>query len=288
MHILVSLFFPTLPYIIDLRDLWTASPTNPFIHRSPFSKLRFFFISKIEYLIFSRASAFITVSPSYASHLSSMYNKPSCVVFNSLSNAQVDHIHSLSNSVTPNSSTTSVVISYAGSVYSNRDIISILTILAQNNPQYNITFQYMGSCPESYFRTLKLPNLELDYLGTVSQDDAYRNCMSSSVNISIISSLSTNDLSNYPENGILTGKLFEAFEFPNCQLVVTNPSSDVYHLPYLPSHLCIKSIDTLSNFKFSSAILSHHKCSSSGISVNHQYSKLNSQSFQDLLSSSNL
>ena len=99
------------------------------------------------------------------------------------------------------------MISYAGSVYSNRDIISILTILAQNNPQYNITFQYMGSCPESYFRTLKLPNLQLDYLGTVSQDDAYRNCMSSSVNISIISSLSTNDLSNYPENGILTGKL---------------------------------------------------------------------------------
>ena len=76
------------------------------------------------------------------------------VLFLILSNAQVDHIHSLSNSVTPNSSTTSVVISYAGSVYSNRDIISILTILAQNNPNTILLFNIWDHVLNLYFRTL--------------------------------------------------------------------------------------------------------------------------------------
>lgn len=222
-----------VPYALDIRDLWIDSPTHPYLQYSLYRKYAHLFLSHVQHWILSAASFIITISPSYASFIHDRFPlSKTSVVYNNLTPSQSSQIALIPKVESPHPPT-HISITYAGAIYGNRDVAAVLNILCtQYFSDRHVIFTYMGSAKYDIFSSLShLSNLTVKLSGYVSHDLALQSCLSSDLNLVLISTEPDDHTTNsLTSAGILTAKLFESLEFTNPQLILAPRHFDVYRL----------------------------------------------------------
>lgn len=242
-----------VPFALDIRDLWIDSPTHPYLHYPLYRTYAHLFLSHVQHRLLSAASFFITISPSYASFLQDRFPlSKTSVVYNNLTPSQASQIALIPKVKSPYPSS-HISITYAGAIYGNRDIAAVLNILCtQYFSHRHVVFTYMGSAKHGTFSSLShLSNLTVNISGYVSHDFALQTCLSSDLNLILISTAPSDHVTNsLTSAGILTAKLFESLEFTNPQLLLAPRHFDVYRLfadMNTADHILLASYEQLSH-----------------------------------------
>jgi glycosyltransferase involved in cell wall biosynthesis len=106
-----------IPWVADLRDLWTQN------HNYPFSPLRKFIEKKLEKKVLQNANALTTISDGWVDKLKNLHQK--------------EFVYSVKNAFDPDyykdiiSLTTKFTITYTGQIYKQQDPCKILTAISE-------------------------------------------------------------------------------------------------------------------------------------------------------------